>query len=200
MWVSGLVFGVAFAAAAWAKAVGTGPSWILNGSVKYHFITDSLNAPVDWGLRLAGHPQLAVLASLGTVVAEALVITAAFSRNGGYWLGLGAVALGMLAGFGLFMGVFWYRWWILLLGFLPWARFRTGLRRDAPEMRTQGIQDTSCFAHRDAALRRTAGGNRVRAGAAARRVVDTDRTCTDVHLLPNVPRPPTPALPNLTQR
>ncbi len=148
VWVSGLVFGVAFAAAAWAKAVGTGPSWILNGSVKYHFITDSLNAPVDWGLQLAGHPQLAVLASLGTVVAEALVITAAFSRNEWYRLGLGAVALTMLAGFGLFMGVFWYGWWILLLGFLPWARLRSGLRRYAPEMRTQiiGPQPVSLIA------------------------------------------------------
>ena len=146
VWVSGLVFGVAFAAAAWAKAVGTGPSWILNGSVKYHFITDSIQAPVDWGLQLAGHPQLAILASLGTVVAEALVITAAFSRNEWYRLALGAVALGMLAGFALFMGVFWPGWWILLLGYLPWAWIGSGLRRYAPENRTGGTRPVPLIA------------------------------------------------------
>jgi hypothetical protein len=129
VWVPGLVFGVAFAAAAWAKVVGTGPRWILNGSVKYHFITDSPNAPFDWGLQLAGHPYLAVLASLATVVVEALVITAAFSRNEWYRLAIGALAFGMLAGFALFMGVIWPGWWVLLLGFLPWARMVSRFRR-----------------------------------------------------------------------
>jgi hypothetical protein len=129
VWVPGLVFGVAFAAAAWAKVVGTGPRWILNGSVKYHFITDSLNAPVDWGLQLAGHPQLAVLASLGAVAVEVLVITAAFARSDWYRLSMGAAALSLLAGFRLFMGVFWPGWWILLMGFLPWARIASVLRR-----------------------------------------------------------------------
>ena len=129
VWAPGLVFGVAFAAAAWAKVVGTGPSWILNGSVKYHFITDAPNAPLDWGLQLAGHPYLAVLASLGTVVVEALVLTAAFSRNDWYRLVMGALAFGMLAGFAVFMGVVWPGWWILLLGFLPWGRVVSHFRR-----------------------------------------------------------------------
>jgi len=133
VWVPGLVFGVAFAAAAWAKVVGTGPRWIVNGSVKYHFITDSVNAPVDWGLQLAGYPQIAVLASLGAVVAEALVITAAFSRNEWYRLGVGVLACGLLAGFWLFMGVFWPGWWILLLGFVPWSRLTTWFRRPSSE-------------------------------------------------------------------
>lgn len=128
VWVPGLVFGIAFAAAAWAKVVGTGPRWIFNGSVKYHFITDSVNAPVDWGLQLAGYPQVAVLASLGVVVAEALVITAALSRNQTYRLALGLLACGLLAGFWLFMGVFWPGWWILLLGFVPWSKLTSWFR------------------------------------------------------------------------
>ncbi len=122
VWVPGLVFGVAFAAAAWAKLGPNGISWILNGSVKYHFITDSVNAPVDWGLQLAAHPLLAILASLGAVAIEALVITAAFSRSELYRVSMGIGALALLAGFRLFMGVFWPGWWILLLGFLPWQR------------------------------------------------------------------------------
>jgi hypothetical protein len=141
VWVPSLVFGIAFAAAAWAKLAGAGPGWILNGSVKYHFITDSFNAPVDWGLQLAGHPQLAVLASLGAIVVEALVITAAFTRNEWYRLGMGVAGLSLLVGFRLFMGVFWPGWWILLLGFAPWSwltrhvRKAGGSQRLTPEPR-----------------------------------------------------------------
>jgi hypothetical protein len=119
VWVPGLVFGIAFAAAAWAK-LAHGPAWVLNGTVKYHFITDSINARVDWGLQLAGYPLLAIVASLAAVVTETLVITAAFSRSEWYRMALGIAALGLLAGFWLFMGVLWPGWWILLLGFLPW--------------------------------------------------------------------------------
>jgi hypothetical protein len=123
-WAPGLVFGIALAAAAWAKLSRTPgwTDWIVNGSVKYHFITDAHNAPVDWGLQLAGYPSLAVLASFAAVATETLVITAAFSRNEWYRLALGAAAMSLLAGFWLFMGVFWPGWWILLLGFLPWRR------------------------------------------------------------------------------
>jgi len=124
VWAPGLVLGVAFAAAAWAKLSGPSgwTSWILNGTVKYHFITDSIDAPVDWGLQLAAHPWLAILASLGTVAIEALAVTAAFSRSELYRLSVGAGALSLLVGFQLFMGVLWVGWWIPLVGFLPWQR------------------------------------------------------------------------------
>ncbi len=62
VWVPGLVFGVGYAAAAWAK-MAHGPRWVLNGTVKYHFITDSNIAPFDWGLQLASYPRLAIAAS-----------------------------------------------------------------------------------------------------------------------------------------
>ena len=121
-WVPGLVFGVAFAAAAWAKLAPNGIAWVLNGSVKYHFITDSANASVDWGLRLAAHPLLAILASLMAVAVEAAVITAAFTQSQWYRLAMGLGGLTLMVGFQLFMGVFWPGWWILLLGFLPWQQ------------------------------------------------------------------------------
>jgi hypothetical protein len=142
VWVPGLVFGVAFAAAAWAKVVGTGPRWILNGSVKYHFITDSLNAPVDWGLQVAGHPQIAVLLSLAVVIVEALVVTAAFVRSDWYRLAMGVSALGLLVGFRLFMGVFWPGWWILLLGFVPWAQLASWLRTVGGRPWPRGLAQT----------------------------------------------------------
>ncbi len=122
VWVPALAFGVAFAAAAWAKlTVPPGwTSWVLNGTVKYHFITDSVNAPVQWGLQLAAHPWLAVLASLVAIAIELLVVTAAFIRNEWYRLAMGLGAVCLIAGFGVFMGVFWPGWWVPLLGFLPW--------------------------------------------------------------------------------
>jgi hypothetical protein len=124
VWVPVLAFGVAFAAAAWAKlTVPPGwTSWVLNGTVKYHFITDSVNAPVQWGLQLAAHPWLAVLVSLVAIATELLVVTAAFIRNEWYRLAMGLGAVCLIAGFGVFMGVFWPGWWVPLLGFLPWAR------------------------------------------------------------------------------
>jgi hypothetical protein len=124
VWAPGLIVGIAFAAAAWSKL--TQPdgwtTWILNGTVKYHFITDSVNAPVDWGLELAAHPYLAILASFGAVAVEALAITAAFTRSESYRLGIGLASLSLVAGFRIFMGVLWLGWWIPLLGFLPWQR------------------------------------------------------------------------------
>ena len=124
VWVPGLIVGIAFAAAAWSKLVQPDgwTTWVLNGTVKYHFITDSVNAPVDWGLQLAAHPNLAILASFGAVAIEAITITAAFTRSEAYRLGIGLAALSLVAGFRIFMGVLWLGWWIPLLGFLPWQR------------------------------------------------------------------------------
>jgi hypothetical protein len=138
VWVPGLIVGVAFAAAAWAKLTLAGgwTTWVMNGSVKYHFITDSMNAPVDWGVRLAAHPQLAIVASLSALAIEACVITAAFSRSEGYRLAAGVAAFSLIAGFLVFMGVLWVGWWIPLLGFLPWQRISTWIW----STRTSGLE------------------------------------------------------------
>ena len=58
VWVPGLVLGVVFAAAAVAKLRDAGVAWILNGTVKYHFLSDSVQAMVDWGLWIGRHHWL----------------------------------------------------------------------------------------------------------------------------------------------
>ena len=129
VWMPVLTFGVGFAAAAWAKlTVPPGwTSWILNGSIKYHIISDSASAPVTWGLQLVHHPTLAVLISFGAIAVESLVVTAAFIRNETYRLTMGLSALALFAGIAAFMGIVWPGWWIALLGFLPWQRWSTAV-------------------------------------------------------------------------
>ena len=122
-WIPRLVLGVAFLAAAWSKLRG-GPDWILNGTIKYHFITDFDHALVTWGPLLTERHSIAVLMSAGAVAVEAAAITAAFSRSDAYRLTLAAMCMTLLAGFALFQGVQWWGWWILLLGYLPWQRVR----------------------------------------------------------------------------
>jgi len=122
IWIPRLVLGVAFLAAAWSK-IGGGPGWIVNGTVKYHFITDLGHALVDWGPRLTQSHWVAVAMSGSAVAVEAVVITAAFSRSTALVLLCGAASLLLLAGFALFQGVIWPAWWILLIAFLPWQYF-----------------------------------------------------------------------------
>ena len=119
VWVPGLVFGVGYAAAAFAK-LARGPEWVMNGTIKYFFITDSVIAPFDWGLQVANYPRLAIVMSLFAVATEALVVTAAFTRSEVYRLLMGLGGLGLLSGFWVFMGHFWPGWWraAVALGFL----------------------------------------------------------------------------------
>ena len=123
LWVPMLVIGLAFALAAGSK-LRNGPDWVLNGSVKYHFVSDLHKAWTPWGVRLTRDQPLAVALSAAGVLLEALVITAAFSRSERYRLLMGLAAVGLLTGFALFHGVLWPGWWILLIGFLPWHRVR----------------------------------------------------------------------------
>lgn len=119
IWVPGFVFGLAFLAAAWAKA-GVNGEWVFNGTVKYHFLSDLDSAAVPWGMQLTRSHVVAVLMSAVAVVVETLVIAAAFSKPWAYRLAAGAGVLSLLIGFFLFQGVFWPAWWALLMGFLPW--------------------------------------------------------------------------------
>jgi hypothetical protein len=120
VWVPGMVLGVVFAAAAVAKLRDSGVAWILNGTVKYHFLSDSIQAMVDWGLWIGRHQWLSVLLSFGAIAIEALVIVAVLMGAYRYRLAAGAAALGLLLGFTLLQGLFWPAWWMLLLSFLPW--------------------------------------------------------------------------------
>ena len=118
-WFVGLALGVAWAGAAWAKLRG-GPGWVLNGTVRYHFVTDYRNAHVDWNLAIAAMPLVAIALSAGTVLIEALTVAAAFTKPPAIRLAAGLAAASVLVGFYLFQGIMWPAWWVLLLGFLPW--------------------------------------------------------------------------------
>lgn len=123
IWAPGFVLGIAFLAAAWSKLQG-GPDWILNGTVKYHFISDLDDALVKWGPWLTRIHWMAVAMSAMAIAIEALVITASFSRSAIYRMALGLGSAALLSGFALFQGVVWPGWWVLLVSFLPWHRIR----------------------------------------------------------------------------
>ena len=118
-WLLSLALGIAWAGAAWAK-LRDGPGWVLNGAVRYHFVTDYGNAHVDWGLAIATMPKLAIALSAGAVLIEGLTIAAAFVKPQMIRLAAGLAGMSVLVGFYLFQGLMWPAWWLLLLGFLPW--------------------------------------------------------------------------------
>jgi hypothetical protein len=119
-WVPGFVLGVVYLAAAVAKLRESGLAWILNGTVKYHFLSDSPQAMVDWGLWLGQYHPVAVALSFGAIAIESLVIVGVLARAYRYRLTSGIAALCLVSGFALLQGLFWPGWWILLLSFLPW--------------------------------------------------------------------------------
>ena len=132
VWLPGFVMGVAFAAAAWSK-LENGAEWIVNGTIRYHFVTDLRDAFVTWGPRLTSIPGVAVAGSFAAVAIEATVVGAAFLKGWRVRAALGTAALGLLIGFALFQGVVWLGWWILLLGFLPWSLRKTDAQPPAPD-------------------------------------------------------------------
>ena len=123
IWAPGFVLGIAFLAAAWSKLQG-GPDWILNGTVKYHFISDLDDAFVKWGPWLTQNHWVAVAMSATAIAIETIVITASFSRSAVYRVVLGMASAALLSGFALFQGVVWPGWWVLLVSFLPWHHIR----------------------------------------------------------------------------
>ena len=124
VWVPGFVLGVVFAAAAFAKLRESGLGWILNGTVKYHFLSDSTQAMVDWGLHVGQHPWLAVFLSFAAIAIEGVVIVGVLSRAYRYRLAAGVAAMSIIGGFVLLQGLWWPGWWLLLLSFLPWHLVR----------------------------------------------------------------------------
>ena len=62
-----VVLGVAYFAAAVSK-LREGGTWILNGTVKYHFVTDLHQALVPWGPALTSNHPVAVGLSLAAVL------------------------------------------------------------------------------------------------------------------------------------
>jgi hypothetical protein len=123
-WAPSLVIGIVFFAAAFAKLRDAGLAWILNGTVKYHFLSDSRSALVDWGLQIGHYPGLAVALSFGAIAIESLVLVGVLAGAYRYRMLAGLASLSLLAGFLLFQGLYWPGWWILLIGFLPWHLVR----------------------------------------------------------------------------
>lgn len=134
VWFPGLMVGLAFAAAAWAKLDSSGIEWVTGGAVKYHFIEDARQAPNDWGLRIASREGFAVALSAGAILVEALFIVHVFFRNAWARAAAGVAGLTLLAGFRVLQGVMWMQWWVLFLCFVPWqpiARVVFGDRRES---------------------------------------------------------------------
>jgi hypothetical protein len=136
VWAPSFVLGLVLCAAALAKLRESGLAWILNGTVKYHFLSDSSQAMVDWGLRIGHYQWLAVLLSFGAIAIETLVIVGVGARAYRYRLIAGGAVLCLLLGFSLLQGLFWPAWWILLLSFLPWHLVRRPGASAAPAMRS----------------------------------------------------------------
>jgi len=133
IWMPGVVIGVVFAAAALAKLRESGVAWILNGTVKYHFLSDAAAAPLDWGLRVGLYPKLAIALSFAAILIESLIVFGAFARRYVYRAAAGIAGVALLAGFALFQGLFWPAWWLLLVSFLPWHRL---MRQSMPGQST----------------------------------------------------------------
>jgi predicted secreted protein len=127
-WAPALVLGIVYFAAAFAKMRDTGLAWILNGTVKYHFLSDSPQAMVDWGLQLGHYPGLAIALSFCAIAVETLIIVGVSARAYRYRVAAGLGALSLMTGFVVLQGIYWPAWWILLLSFLPWHLVRPATR------------------------------------------------------------------------
>ena len=137
VWAPGFVLGLVFFAAAVAKLRESGLAWILNGTVKYHFLSDAGQAMVSWGIYVGRYPWVAVFLSFAAIAIESLVIAGVLAKQYVYRLLAGLAAMSLLIGFMLFQGLRWPAWWMLLLSFLPWhlvrpSRSRATESRDWP--------------------------------------------------------------------
>lgn len=135
IWLPGLTLGSALAAAAVAKLSRSGFEWVTTGAVRYHFVEDSADAPVDWGLWIASHDTIPVLLSAGALAAEAAFILVIFFAGARARAMFGVVGLLLFGGFYLFQGVLWLPWWIVLTAFLPWGLIGRGQALERPVSR-----------------------------------------------------------------
>jgi hypothetical protein len=134
IWLPGLTFGSALAAAAFAKLQRSGLDWVTTGAVRFHFVEDSFLAPVNWGLWVAAHYPVAVLLSFGALAIEAVFILNIFFPGPWIRAAFGLFGVAIFGGFYVFQGVFWRPWWIILMAFLPWGLIG---RHHTRELQTQ---------------------------------------------------------------
>jgi hypothetical protein len=135
VWVPGFVLGTLFASAAYAKLAASGFAWISGAAVKYHWVIDAQDAPVEWGLWIASHHWAAVIMSFCGVFFEATFILSVLIDSPRWRMVFTSGGLALLAGFYLFQSVFWLPWWLVLVSFaIPWGAVSNlldshGLRR-----------------------------------------------------------------------
>jgi predicted DCC family thiol-disulfide oxidoreductase YuxK len=134
LWIPGFALGIAFLAAAYAKMDASGLIWITDGAVRYHFIEDASQAPVDWGLRIAASSWAPIVMSFGAVAAEATFWLVTLFRQPSVRALFLLLGLSLLGGFYLFQGVFWTAWWVLLLGLVPWTPLVDRVARALPRL------------------------------------------------------------------
>lgn len=120
VWFPGLMIGLAFAAAAYAKLNSSGVAWVTEGAVKYHFIEDFRQAPTMWGLWIATHEPAAIAVSAVAILIEGLFILNVLFRNAWVRTAFGLAGVSVLLGFRLLQGIVWSPWWLLFLCFVPW--------------------------------------------------------------------------------
>lgn len=155
VWMPGVILGAIWTGAAVSKIQASGLEWITGGAVKYHWVIDSPQAAVDWGLWIATQHWAAVIMSFLGVALEATFIAAVFARRTATRIVL-AMTIGgsLVAGFYLFHGVLWWTWVLVFLLFvLPWdAGFRSistllPLRTIAFDPSDPGALRTARFLH-----------------------------------------------------
>jgi hypothetical protein len=129
LWFPGLMIGLAFLAAAYAKLDSSGLDWVTGGAVKYHFIEDSRQAPTTWGLWVAARPSIAVAMSAAAILIEATLILHVLFRRAWVRAAFGVAGLALLVGFRVLQGVVWTQWWVLFLCFVPWEAIAARLSR-----------------------------------------------------------------------
>ena len=133
IWLPGLVWGIAMAAAGISKLRNSGIEWVIGGAVKYHFVTDSIQAPTDWGLWVATHHWAAVLFSLAAVSTEISLGFSPLIKTYIRRLPLAVAGFGLLVGFYVFQNERWYAWWMLwALFFIPWPAIVRQIRERIP--------------------------------------------------------------------
>jgi hypothetical protein len=131
-----LTLGTALLAAAFAKVHRSGLDWATTGAVRFHFVEDSFQAPVTWGLWVAAHYPVAVLLSFGVLAIEAVFILNILFPGAWMRAAFGLLGVAVFGGFYVFQGVFWPPWWIVFTAFLPWGLIG---RHAAGGLRTQSL-------------------------------------------------------------
>lgn len=124
IWLMGLCISLAYASAGLSKLYLTDGAWIWEGGTRRGFITDMRDAATLWGAIIVNNLPIAILASIFAAFGQTFYVYSCFTRSLLIKSAIGLlIAIPFLIGLLLFMGLFWWPWFVLvLLWFLPWAK------------------------------------------------------------------------------